>query len=60
MTDSVRYGREVEKALRRAVAEALEKKRRLGQYAVVLEDGKVMRLLPDGTMVECGTAERDT
>ena len=27
-------------ALRRAVADALEKKRRLGQYAVVWEDGK--------------------
>ncbi len=31
---------EMLKALRRAVADALEKKRRLGQYAVVWEDGK--------------------
>jgi hypothetical protein len=31
-------------ALRRAVAEALERKRRLGQYAVVWENGKIVRL----------------
>jgi hypothetical protein len=35
-------------ALRRAVAEALERKRRLGQYAVVWRDGKVVRLEPYG------------
>ena len=34
-------------ALRRAVAEALEKKRRLGQYAVVWENGKAMRVGDD-------------
>lgn len=31
-------------ALRRAVADALEKKRRLGQYAVVWEDGRPVML----------------
>ena len=60
MTDIQIQAQEAKQVLKRAVAEALEKKRRLGQYAVVLEDGKVMRLLPDGTMVECGTAEGDT
>ncbi len=33
--------------LQQAVAEALEKKRKLGQYAVVWRDGKVVRLLPE-------------
>ena len=36
-------------ALRSAVAEALERKRRLGQYAVIWRDGHVVRLNPDGT-----------
>lgn len=30
------------KVLREAVAEALERKRRLGQYAVTWEDGKII------------------
>lgn len=34
-------------ALRRAVTEALERKRRLGEYAVIWRDGKVVRLEPD-------------
>jgi hypothetical protein len=33
--------------LRQAVAEALERKRRLGQYAVIWRDGKVVRIDPD-------------
>ena len=32
--------------LRTAVAEALERKRRLGQYAVIWRDGQVVRLEP--------------
>ena len=35
------------KALRSAVAEALERKRRLGQYAVIWRDGKVVRIEPE-------------
>jgi hypothetical protein len=31
-------------ALRRAVAEALERKRRLGQYAVIWRDGRAIRI----------------
>lgn len=34
-------------ALRSAVAEALERKRRLGQYAVIWRDGKVVKIGPD-------------
>lgn len=33
-------------SLRTAVAKALERKRRLGQYAVIWRDGKVVRLDP--------------
>jgi len=32
--------------LRSAVAEALERKRRLGQYAVIWRDGKIVRIDP--------------
>ncbi len=38
--------------LREAVAQALERKRRLGQYAVILHEGKIVKLMPDGNMVE--------
>lgn len=34
-------------SLRKSVAEALEKKRRLGQYAVVWEDGKPVMIRGD-------------
>lgn len=33
-------------ALRRAVARALDRKRRLGQYAVIWQDGRVVRVEP--------------
>ena len=34
-------------SLRRAVADALERKRRLGQYAVVWKDGRPQTLQPE-------------
>lgn len=40
-------------ALRKAVANALERKRRLGQYAVVWRDGQTVRLSPE----QIGSAE---
>jgi len=40
--------------LQQAVAEALEKKRKLGQYAVVWRDGKVVRLMPESDTNEEG------
>ena len=36
-------------ALRQAVAEALERKRRLGQYAVFWQDGPPVRVIPGDT-----------
>ena len=38
--------------LKQAVAEALERKRLLGQYAVVWRDGKVVRILPAAPALE--------
>lgn len=37
--------------LKQAVAQALERKRRLGQYAVVWRDGRVMCIGPDAPVV---------
>ncbi|AKJ94952.1 hypothetical protein TVD_06080 [Thioalkalivibrio versutus] len=34
-------------ALRKAAANALERKRRLGQYAVIWRDGQMVRLSPE-------------
>ena len=34
-------------ALRSAVTEALERKRRLGEYAVIWRDGQVVRIEPE-------------
>ena len=46
-------------ALRGAVAEALERKRRLGQYAVIWRDGRVVRLEPEEIRVGfVGDADR--
>lgn len=41
------WAQEVLETLRRAVAKALDKKRRLGQYAVMVVDGKVVRVEPE-------------
>lgn len=40
-------GQQQLETLRRAVSKALEKKRRLGQYAVVWRDGKPVRIGED-------------
>jgi len=37
-------------ALRSAVAEALERKRRLGQYAVIWRDGQIVTIVPEDDM----------
>lgn len=34
-------------ALRKAVSETLERKRRLGQYAVIWRDGRAVRIEPE-------------
>ena len=48
-------------ALRRAVAEALDRKRRLGQYAVIWSDGRVVRLDAEAiaSLDEAEQSERD-
>ena len=47
MTQGHEYEAKVLEVLKRAVAEALERKRRLGQYAVVWREGRVMCTGPD-------------
>ena len=44
-------------ALQRAVAKALDRKRRLGQYAVMWRDGQVVCVIPDAPP---GTASDST
>ncbi len=45
--DMEKKAQQIAKALNRSVTAALEKKRRLGQYAVVWDGEKVVRILPD-------------
>ena len=47
MTNANDYESTVLETLARAVAEALERKRRLGQYAVVWREGRAMCIGPD-------------
>ena len=47
MTNANDYESTVLETLVRAVAEALERKRRLGQYAVVWREGRAMCIGPD-------------
>ena len=56
MTELSAKDEEALEALRRAVTEALDRKRRLGQYAVIWRDGQVVRLEADElpTFVEPG------
>jgi hypothetical protein len=48
-------------ALRHAVAEALDRKRRLGQYAVIWRDGRVVRVEAEAiaSLEKPGQSERD-
>lgn len=46
MANVLPYDRHVLDALRRAVAEALDRKRRLGQYAIIWRDGQAVRVEP--------------
>jgi hypothetical protein len=47
MTQGHEYEAKVLEVLKRAVAEALERKRRLGHYVVVWRDGRVVCTGPD-------------
>lgn len=51
------HAMDVLKSLRRAVAEALERKRRLGQYAVFWRDGRIVYEGPDSPGPEEGSPE---
>lgn len=53
MTEERQYEQQALEALKKAVANALERKRRLGQYAVVWRDGQMVRLSPE----QIGSAE---
>lgn len=46
MLDDSEYAAKALASLRKAVSEALERKRRLGQYAVVWRDGRPQRIIP--------------
>ena len=52
MTQVQDYAATALDVLRRAVAEALERKRRLGQYAVVWRDGRAVCIGPDAPGVD--------
>lgn len=47
MTQAKGHGDTAFEALKRAVAKALDRKRRLGQYAVVWRDGRAVCIGPD-------------
>lgn len=47
MSEAREYENRVSEALQRAVAKALERKRRLGQYAVFWENGRPVCVGPD-------------
>lgn len=48
MTELQRISRQAREVLQRAVAETLERKRRLGQFAVIYENGRIVRIEPGG------------
>ena len=56
MMEDRQYEQQALEALRKAVANALERKRRLGQYAVVWRDGRPVRIEPDAI----GSLEKQT
>jgi len=47
MLESDEHSRKISESLREAVAEALERKRKLGQYAVFWRDGQIVYEGPD-------------
>ena len=53
MMEDRQYEQQALEALKKAVANALERKRRLGHYAVVWRDGQMVRLAPE----QIGSAE---
>ncbi len=54
MIDVEKFCQQVETSLQEAVTNALETKRRMGHYAVIVENGKTRRIEPDeiGALLE--------
>lgn len=52
MNETQRRSQQAKDVLQRAVIKALDQKRRLGQYAVIYQDGQVVRLEPGETATE--------
>lgn len=52
MTETQKRAQQAQEILRKAVAADLEKKRRLGQYAVIFQNGRSVRLLPEQMPVQ--------
>ncbi len=46
MTEIQHQSQQVKDALRRAVMAALDRKRRLGQYAIIFQNGRPVRIDP--------------
>lgn len=59
MNDIREKEEKIQLSLRRAITDALENKRRLGQYAVVAEDGKPKRIDPAVQDIEKATESTD-
>lgn len=47
MTETQKQSQRAKKTLRRAVFDALERKQRLGQYAVICRNGRPVRIQPE-------------
>lgn len=47
MTELEQFAESTRVALKEAVAAALDKKRRLGQYAVIFHEGRIVHLVPE-------------
>lgn len=59
MTDDDDYEARALDALQRAVTKALDRKRRLGQYAVMWRDGHVVCVVPDAPPVTADDSSSD-
>jgi hypothetical protein len=59
-TKPSKKGQEILDSLQKAVTQALEKKRRLGQYAVVCRDGKPVMIGEDAPKVSENPAGYET
>jgi len=59
MTEFDEFVESTQETLQEAVAATLDKKRRLGQYAIVCHDGEILRMVPDPPILGEWKMERD-